>query len=148
MKSRINQIRKLITLTTIAMLIALSCVVPAFATSIDIKPGSNPSSINLGSKGLVPVGLLNEPPCLNVYDVNSDLNSIFFGTANPVRYSFEDVDGDGFTDYMLFLFEANELNFDNNDYSLHFKRTGINDMYCQAYQQKNDEIKIINKKVK
>jgi len=78
---------------------------PCFERPIDIKPGSYPNSINLGSKGLVPVAVLTTDD----FDASTiDPVTVHFGGATPVRWTMEDVDGDGDTD-LLFHFKAQEL---------------------------------------
>lgn len=72
-------------------------VIPVPAT-IDIKPGSFPNSINLGNKGVIPVGLLGSA----TFDVTTvDPTTLFFafpGGTSPQHWAFEDVNGDGFMD--------------------------------------------------
>ena len=68
---------------------------------IDIKPGSDPNSINSKSMGLVPVAILGSDD-FDVMDV--DVNSVTFGPdgAAPVHGGhFEDVNGDGLTDLVV-----------------------------------------------
>jgi len=72
---------------------------------IDIKPGSFPNSINLGSKGKVPVAVLST----ETFDATTlDVSSISFAGAPVViknngtfQASFEDVNGDGRLDLVL-----------------------------------------------
>lgn len=74
---------------------------------IDIKPGSDPNSINLKSKGVVPVAVLTTED----FDANTiDPETVRFGPgeAEAVRWTLEDVDGDGDLD-MLFHFKTQEL---------------------------------------
>lgn len=42
----------------------LTVTVKPFPVSIDIKPGSDPNSINLGSRGVIPVPMLTTPELL------------------------------------------------------------------------------------
>lgn len=79
--------------------------IQAVQAVIDIKPGSYPNSINLRSKGLVPVAMLSTEN-LDAYSV--DPNSIQFAGASPIRWVIEDVDGDGNND-MLLYFRTAEL---------------------------------------
>lgn len=72
---------------------------------IDIKPGSDPNSINLGSKGVVPVAVLTTD-AFDASDIVPD--TVTFAGAEPVRCIIEDVDGDGDLD-MLFHFKTQEL---------------------------------------
>ena len=73
--------------------------------SIDIKPGSFPNSINLGSGGTVPVAILSTP----TFDARTvDPMSVTLGSS-PVRLkgkgtplaSFQDVNGDGLLDLVV-----------------------------------------------
>jgi hypothetical protein len=73
--------------------------------TIDVKPGSDPNSINLKSKGVVPVAVLTT----DEFDASTvDPTTVLFAGASPVRWAFEDVDGDGDVD-VLFHFETEEL---------------------------------------
>ena len=77
--------------------------------NIDIKPGGNTNSINLKSKGVVPVALLTTPE----FDATTiDPVTIEFAGAEPVKWSFKDVDGDGDID-TLFHFKTQELDLDS-----------------------------------
>jgi len=83
---------------------------------IDIKPGSCPNSINLGSKGVVPVAVLTT----EVFDASTvDPSTVKFAGASPVRWTMEDVNGDGDVD-LLFHFKTQELNLteDNTEATL------------------------------
>ncbi len=82
------------------------CAPPVIQVAIDIKPGSDPNSINLGSSGVVPVAVLTTDD----FDAsNVDPASVLFADASPVRWVMEDVDADGDVD-MLFHFKTQELN--------------------------------------
>ena len=87
---------------------------------IDIKPGSDPNSINLGSKGVVPVAVLYTED----FDPSTiDPSTVKFAGAPPVKWTIEDVDGDGDLD-MLFHFDTQilaelaELNEDSTEATL------------------------------
>ena len=84
---------------------------PCGEAIIDIKPGSDPNSINLKSKGVVPVAVLST----DAFDANSvDPSTVKFAGASPLRWTLEDVDGDGDTD-LLFHFKTQELDNLNED---------------------------------
>jgi hypothetical protein len=75
---------------------------------IDIKPGSFPNSINLGSRGVVPVAILSEDD----FDASEvDPATVTFADASPVRWALEDVDNDGDVD-MILHFKIQELALD------------------------------------
>jgi hypothetical protein len=73
--------------------------------TIDIKPGSFPNSINLNSKGVVPVAVLTTE---GFHASTVDPGTVKFAGASPVKWKMEDVDGDGDMD-MLFHFETEDL---------------------------------------
>jgi len=83
---------------------------PVLEVDIDIKPGSDPNSINLGSKGVVPVAVLTTDD----FDASTvDPVTVLFADAAPLRWTLEDVDGDGDVD-LLFHFKTQELDLDEN----------------------------------
>lgn len=96
---------------------------PLKEVEIDIKPGSDPNSINLKSKGVVPVAVLTTDD-FDASDV--DPTTVEFAGAEPVRWTMEDVDGDGDLD-MLFHFKTQdleELDEDSTDATLTGQTTG------------------------
>ena len=72
---------------------------------IDIKPGDYPNSINLRSKGLVPVAVLSTED-FDASSVNPD--TVQLASASATRWIIKDVDGDGNND-MLIFFRTEEL---------------------------------------
>ncbi len=85
--------------------------------TIDIKPGSSTNNINLGAKGSVPVAILTTatfdasqftPEMAQLVDANT--TSMDCMNANAVRYTRQDVNGDGKADLVLF-FDTTTLNF-------------------------------------
>lgn len=76
-----------------------AALLPPFLTvPIDIKPGGFPNSINLKSKGVVPVAILGTST-FNVVEV--DVNTIRFAGAPPEKFSYEDANSDGLVDLVL-----------------------------------------------
>ena len=83
---------------------------------IDIKPGSDPNSINTKSKGKIPVAILGKS-----IDVTTiDQSTVRFGPtgseAAPVKTkkSFDDIDGDGKPDLVL-QFATQDAGFSTTD---------------------------------
>ena len=86
-------------------LAAVSGISP-IEVDIDIKPGSFPNSLNVNSKGMVPVAILGSadfdvmmvdpPTVLLSWDGIS-----FVPGVPPLRWAYEDVNGDGFMDLGL-----------------------------------------------
>jgi hypothetical protein len=79
---------------------AAACLIAE--VSIDIKPGSDPNSINPNSKGVIPVAILTTP----AFDATTvDPLSVKFGPAGATethgKGHIEDVDGDGDPDLVL-----------------------------------------------
>jgi hypothetical protein len=99
---RSNQIRNYY--LTVAREIAESITLEV---TIDIKPGGGPNSINLGSKGVVPVAILSTPD----FDATTavDPQTVLFADTAPVKWAQEDVDGDGYNDLILH-FDTQNLN--------------------------------------
>jgi len=96
----------LFTIPILATIMVVATVTPAFAgiviVEIDIKPGSDPNSVNFKSKGVLPVAILTTDT-FDATTVNPD--TLIFTAAvdlsedkvepNCVRHGIEDVDGDG-----------------------------------------------------
>jgi hypothetical protein len=80
---------------------------------IDIKPGSFPNSINPDSKGVIPVAILSTD---NFDATLVDQATVRFGPdeAPPLRWAFEDVDGDGDID-MILQFKTQETGIKAGD---------------------------------
>ena len=65
---------------------------------IDIKPGSYPNSINLKSKGVVPVAVLTT----DLFDAATvDPETVELEGVDPVKWAMDDVDEDGDLDLIL-----------------------------------------------
>ncbi len=75
--------------------------VTVITVTVDIKPGSYPNSINVKSKGVIPVAVLTDP---NFDATTVDVSTLVFGPAGAQpkhNGHIEDVDGDGDDDLML-----------------------------------------------
>ena len=82
----------------------------AVTAAIDIEPGSNPNSVNLGCQGTIPVALITTP------DFNAaaaDPPTMTFAGASPARWAMEDVGGDGDLDLVLH-FNCREVRIPRN----------------------------------
>jgi len=94
-----------ITLGDVSPILYDLTVEPALITvDIDIKPGSFPNSINLGSNGVIPVAILTTDD----FDATTVVpETVGFGPwdALPVHWALEDVDCDGDID-MIFQFNV------------------------------------------
>jgi len=77
----------------------------AFGIQIDIKPGSDPNPINLGSEGFIPVAILTTAS-LDAADMDQASITLQGAVARVKGNSgnigsFEDVDGDGDVDLVV-----------------------------------------------
>jgi hypothetical protein len=107
---------------------------------IDIKPGSYPNSINLKSKGVVPVAVLTTED----FDAATiDPATVEFAGALPLRWTMCDVDNDGDLD-IVFHFKTQELALDENstEATLTGKTTGGDDI------SGTDDVRIVPPKSK
>ena len=101
---------------------------------IDIKPGSYPNSINLKSKGVLPVAILTTD---DFDTANVDPGTVVFGSigpesgATPVKYALEDVDGDGDID-MILHFRTQDTDIQAGDTSASLVGKTINSQYFEA----------------
>ncbi|MBU2068199.1 MAG: LamG domain-containing protein [bacterium] len=81
---------------------------------IDIKPGSFPNSINLKSKGNVPVAILSD----STFDATTvDRSTVLFADISPLSIGEtpEDVNGDGLLDMVLHFKTQDLLNLQSGD---------------------------------
>jgi hypothetical protein len=68
------------------------------SVQIDVKPGSDPNSINLASKGVIAVAIFTTDD----FDASQvDASTVVFAGASAVHSALEDVDGDGDLDMVL-----------------------------------------------
>ena len=78
----------------------------ALAVSIDIRPGGFPNTVNLRSRGMLPVAILTTPD-FDAMQVDPDSvllgDAGLSGTAVVFKSTIEDVNGNGFLDLLLFF---------------------------------------------
>jgi hypothetical protein len=80
-----------------------------YAVTIDIKPGSDPNSINLKDQGVLPVAILGSSVDVSTIDLGTiTLGGTIVTSRGPAKapklaVSFEDVDGDGSMDLIAFF---------------------------------------------
>ena len=111
----------------IVVIVILGLLLPAVAmgsegvrVSIDIKPGSCPNSINLKSKGVVPVAVLTT----DYFDAaNVDPETVRLEGVAAVKWAMDDFDGDGDLDLVLH-FSTQELAGELDANSTHATLTG------------------------
>lgn len=80
----------------------VTLVISQPTVAIDIKPGSDPNSINPRSRGVIPVAILTT----DTFDAATvDPTTVLFGATGtevaPAHFALEDVDRDGDTDLIL-----------------------------------------------
>jgi hypothetical protein len=95
---------------TVLMIIGISAPAVAGDTGtvmIDIKPGSDPNSINPSSKGVIPVAILGtdiwdastvDPSTLTFMALGDFAGVSTQTTSGPIGFGFEDVNDDGYID--------------------------------------------------
>jgi len=120
-----------------------------FEVDLDIKPGSYPNSINLSSKGVVPVAILGS----DTFDVTDvDVATLKFGPDDAIPahdltdtlvYAdhLQDVNNDGFTD-LVCHFKTQELGLD--EYNTEATLTG--ETYGGNPVEGTDTVNIVPKK--
>jgi hypothetical protein len=90
------------------------CKPPSIEVVIDIKPGSYPNAINLGSHGLIPVAIFSDvdfdattvdPDTVELAGASVDVK--VKGKSNKYMAHEEDVDGDGLIDLVVQVATAN-----------------------------------------
>jgi len=106
---------------------------------IDIKPGSSTNSINLKSRGVVPVAILTTD---NFDARNVRWSSVSFAGASPVKWSLKNVGGDEELD-MLLHFRTQEL-VELNENSTEAKLSG--ETLDETAFEDTDTVNIIPKK--
>ncbi len=103
---------------------------------IDIKPGSDPNTINLKSKGVTPVAVLTDE-FFNAENVVID--SVLFAGVSPKKGKLEDVDNDGDLDLILH-FETQDLQLTPED----IEATLTGQLTDDSLIKGTDSIKIIS----
>jgi len=104
---------------------------------IDIKPGGNPNSINLKSRGVVPVAVMTNDE-FDASTINPE--TVCFASAAGVRWTIEDIDFDGDMD-LLFHFKTQDLHLEKD--STEATLTGIT--YDGQVIEGTDTVKIVPK---
>ena len=100
----------LFAIPVLASIIIGATVTPVFAgvleATVDVKPGSDPNSVNTNSKGVLPVAILGsedfdatqiDQDSISAYTTSVDFNFDAW-VASPIRCSIEDVNEDGILD--------------------------------------------------
>lgn len=108
--------------------------------AIDVKPCSDPNSINLRSNGVVPVAILTT----DSFDATTvDPVTVEFAGAAPLRWTMEDVGSDcGANDGdqdLLFFFKTRELDLDGSSTAAELTGETFDGMPVWAY----DTVKIV-----
>ena len=105
-----NQKIALLAIPVLAAIMIVATVSPAYGgepggdcedISIDIKPQSDPNSINTFANGVIPVAILGSETCENFNEFDLDFLVFGPGGAIPIHRNgphFEDANEDGFTD--------------------------------------------------
>ena len=110
---------KKVLLMAMVLILTFILMQPVFATGtqikifIDVKPGSFPNSINLNNNGVIPVAVLTQ----GTYNVQRAVPETFRfgpGQAVPVKWAYEDVDGDLDMD-LVFHFNTQETGIQSGD---------------------------------
>jgi hypothetical protein len=114
---------------------------PVTEVIFDIKPGSDQNSINLESKGVVPVAVFST---YNFDAGTINPTSVLFAGAEPVRWKLEDVDDDG-DDDLMFHFRTQDL-VDLDQYSTEATLTA--DLLTEGSVSWTDEVRIVPSKKK
>jgi len=108
----------------------------AYAVTIDIKPGSDPNSINLKEQGVLPVAVLGSSVDVSAIDLvkpitlgGTAVTSRGSAKAPKLAVSFEDVDGDGSMDLVAFfrvqdLVDSGALDVTTTELMLEAETTG------------------------
>jgi hypothetical protein len=110
---KITTTLRLISGETSPVLYDLTVKLGAIAVGIDIKPGSYPNAINLGSLGVVPVAILSRA-YFDATTVNPDTVELagarvgIRGKGNKYMAHAEDVNGDGLVDLVV---QVETINF-------------------------------------
>lgn len=92
-------------------ILQVSELLTAIDAQIDIKPGSDPNSINLKSRGVIPVALFGSEE-FDVRDVAP--STVKLSGAGFRKFSFADVNSDGLEDMMLHFLTQQITDLDSN----------------------------------
>ena len=100
--------KRILIIFLIVLIILAATVSSALANGevrVDIKPGSYPNPVNVMSKGVLTVAIFSTESFDATY---IDPTSVQLASplhagvvANPLRWSYEDIDGDGYLDLLV-----------------------------------------------
>jgi hypothetical protein len=95
---------------------------------VDIKPGSDPNSINLGSHGVTPVAILSEEDGFDATTLDGSI--VTFAGALAQHWAIEDVNEDGIMD-MILHFRTQELALDGDSTEASIEISGFDEVADQ-----------------
>lgn len=119
-------------------------VPPEEEVVIDLKPGSDPNSINLHSQGVTPLALLSVEEGLDVTTLDLEGATIQFAGATALRWAIEDVNDDGLLD-LIFHFSTQDLELSDTsefgEFSISYSYEGLDNPIAQYTGQ--DTVNIV-----
>lgn len=121
-----------------------STISPFIPVSIDIKPGSYPNSINLGSNGVVPVAIFGSADFgvvqINISTVKLAGAKVKANNKDKLNFSYSDMNNDGFTDVVVKI-STTELQLTTSDTKANLEGQLINGDIIKG----SDSVRIVPK---